>query len=48
MPPVLSLSCISRRGEDARAMNTALVVVEKSCLSEEVLRMVKATFQVCV
>lgn len=43
-----SLSCMSTRGEDARAMNTALVVVEKSCLSDEALRMVKATFQVCV
>ena len=54
MPPALSLSSsssMSRSGADARVsapLNTALVVVEKSCLSDQVLRMVKATFQVCV
>ncbi len=54
MPPALFLSSsssMSRSGADSRVsapLNTALVVVEKSCLSDQVLRMVKATFQVCV
>jgi hypothetical protein len=43
VPPALTMSTDNVH---ERAMNSALVVVEKSCLTDEVLRMVKATLQV--